>query len=288
MMENVVTFGSEKNLIGILSKGSVDRSGPRRPAVIMLNAGLVHRVGPNRVYVELSRLLSQIGLDVLRFDFSGVGDSCYRKDNFPVSKSGSQEVGMAMDFLVRERIAKEFVLIGICSGAGFAFLSAYEDQRVVGAVLVNVQPPDTQIGQELKTSSFYLKSAVSSTSSWIKFLVGKSNYQEVWKSIVIRIRMALFRKSVIRSESEDVVNWLKTAFHSYLARSLRLLMISSGNEVGANYIRRIIRDEVQAMENADLVQFIYIPEADHTFTLRNSQNRLFTEISKWFAELYGI
>jgi hypothetical protein len=288
MMESIVTFGPEKNLIGILSKGSVDRSGLRRPAVIMLNAGLIHRIGPNRVYVELSRLLSQMGMDVLRFDFSGVGDSCYRQDNLPVSKSGPQEVGMAMDFLVRERMAKEFILIGICSGARFAFISAYEDQRVVGAVLVNVEPPDTQVGQELQTSSFYLNSAVSRPSSWIKFLLGKSNYREVWKSIVIHIRMALFRKSVIRSESKDIVNWLKTAFRSFRARGLRLLMISSGREVGSNYIRRIIADEVRAMENSDLVQFTDIPEADHTFTPRNSQNRLFTEILKWFAELYGI
>jgi hypothetical protein len=287
MMETVITFGPERNLIGILARGSADRSGLRRPAFIMLNAGLVHRVGPNRVYVELSRLLSQMGMDVLRFDFSGVGDSCNRQDNLPVSKSGPQEVGMAMDFLVRERMAKEFILIGICSGAGFAFLSAYEDQRVVGAVLINVQPPDTQVGQGLQTSSFYLNSAISSPSSWIKFLFGKSNYREVWNSIVIRIRMALFRKSAIRSESKDVVYLLQTVFRSFRARSLRLLMISSGKEVGANYIRQIIRDEVRAMEDSDLVQFTNIPEADHTFTPRNSQNRLYTEIAKWIVELYG-
>jgi hypothetical protein len=64
-------------------------------------------------------------------------------------------------------------------------------------------------------------------------------------------------------------------------------MISSGKEVGSNYVRRIIADEVRAMENSDLVQFTNFSGADHTFAPLSSQNRLFTEISKWFAESYG-
>ena len=72
MIEEVTRFGSNGSLVGILSRPM--RSNRNLPAILLLNAGLVHRVGPNRIYVRLARHFAALGFSVLRFDFSGIGD----------------------------------------------------------------------------------------------------------------------------------------------------------------------------------------------------------------------
>ncbi len=281
MNDQVVTFGPEKSLVGILSKGDKGRSLKRRPAAVILNAGLIHRVGPNRIYVKISRLLAQQGIDVLRFDFSGVGDSSHRKDNLPHIKSRIEEVRLSMDFLARERGSTEFVLIGICSGASFAFQTAYEDKRVCGVIAANVQTPQTGVGEGMLRSAFYLKKAAYRPTSWIKFLIGQSSYREIWKALSARAKIFLYSKLGISFESKELVAYLKTAFREFENRGVRLLFISSDIESGAEYIKKMVGKGIGKMENSVTLQFKSIPEADHTFTCLKSQRQLFDLIHNW-------
>src|SRR5689334_20064244 len=69
--ENAIVFGGDVRLVGIVTTPAETRAD--RTGVILLNAGVVHRVGPNRLYVTLARRLAQAGLTVLRFDHSGIG-----------------------------------------------------------------------------------------------------------------------------------------------------------------------------------------------------------------------
>ena len=66
-------FGTSHRLFGVLVKPRV--ASADRPAVIMTNAGTVHRIGPHRLYVDLARELAELGFTVLRMDLSGIGDS---------------------------------------------------------------------------------------------------------------------------------------------------------------------------------------------------------------------
>jgi hypothetical protein len=72
MNEEAVLIGG--SLVGILSRppAGVD---PAMPGVLLLNAGRIHRVGPNRLYVAIARRLAAMGFAVCRFDLSGIGDS---------------------------------------------------------------------------------------------------------------------------------------------------------------------------------------------------------------------
>ncbi|MCH8150365.1 MAG: alpha/beta fold hydrolase, partial [Planctomycetes bacterium] len=136
MSDHVALFGDRNALVGIRSD-PVDVSGPDRPAVVLLNAGLVHRVGPNRVHVKLSRRLAAAGHVVLRFDLSGLGDSPTRTDAVPFAEYAIQETRQALDYLEDTSKMRRIVLIGICSGADVAFSTAAVDSRVVGVVMIN-------------------------------------------------------------------------------------------------------------------------------------------------------
>ena len=52
---------------------------PARPAIILLNTGVEHHVGPHRLYVPLAREWAARGHLVLRFDLGGIGDSVPRR-----------------------------------------------------------------------------------------------------------------------------------------------------------------------------------------------------------------
>src|SRR5437868_10047186 len=134
MREEAVLFGRKAAMVGVISDPPQARE-QNSPAVIFLNAGGLHRVGPSRLYVNMARTLAESGYVVLRFDFSGFDDSESRYDQTPFAKNAITEVHSAMDFLTTTRGVDRFILIGICSGAEVSFETACCDPRVVGAVL---------------------------------------------------------------------------------------------------------------------------------------------------------
>ena len=87
MSERVVEFGDGVQLSGVVT----EPSGPARSTgVLLLGAGLLHRVGPARLHVELARALAAAGLPVLRFDYSGIGESEVRADALATSRTSSR------------------------------------------------------------------------------------------------------------------------------------------------------------------------------------------------------
>src|SRR5262245_2725973 len=108
-------------MVGLLSEPDPGVGHPARPAVILLNAGIVHRIGPARNMVEIARLLAQAGFLAMRFDLSGIGDSDTRRDGLSMEEHAVIDVGQAMDYLHRTKAVSRFVLMGLCSGADNGF-----------------------------------------------------------------------------------------------------------------------------------------------------------------------
>src|SRR5690606_5668052 len=99
------------------------------------NAGLVHRMGPYRLHVQMARRLAAQGYVVLRFDQSGLGDSTLSPR---VSDNRKRdELAAALDLVARETGVARFVLGGLCSGADDAFNLAPLERRVVGLMLLD-------------------------------------------------------------------------------------------------------------------------------------------------------
>ena len=115
MNEQVFRFGTGDQLLGVLKRpSSIDNE---LPIAIILNAGIVHRVGPFRLHVDLARVLANRGFSSLRMDLSGLGDSAIRTDVPEGTDRAMLDVRDAMDALEAELGADRFVPIGLCSGA---------------------------------------------------------------------------------------------------------------------------------------------------------------------------
>ena len=111
--EQAILLGPRRSLVGVLTP-PVEGSPPRDRAVVILNSGIIHRVGANRLHVELARELARAGFRVLRFDLSGIGDSPARSDaGASILDSVMQDIREAVDHVAGKdgRVA----IFGLCS-----------------------------------------------------------------------------------------------------------------------------------------------------------------------------
>ncbi|MDZ7781370.1 MAG: hypothetical protein U5R14_15765 [Gemmatimonadota bacterium] len=56
-----MTFGPEGILVGVLTEPDPDKAIPNAPGHLILNSGILHRVGASRIYVQIARALADQG-----------------------------------------------------------------------------------------------------------------------------------------------------------------------------------------------------------------------------------
>jgi pimeloyl-ACP methyl ester carboxylesterase len=265
MREEALLFGKKKSLVGIITDPPEAKRSNGLPGIILLNAGIIHRVGPNRIHVKIARTLAPMGFAVLRFDFSGIGDSKVRGDNLPFEESGVRETQEAMDYLSATRGLKRFHLIGISSGAIVSYKTAGRDPRVIGATLIN----PASYGDELRSyakARRYWKNALSDPKRWAKAFTGKANYQLIGP----RLR-AVFSS---RRKALSVANHIAADFHSLIERRVDLRLVYSKGDLGLDCLDVILGNDLRELSKRGTLKLEIIPQADHTCTLLESQQRL--------------
>lgn len=137
LMEEPLQFGEGGRLFGILTlPGMPPRNAQELPVFVFLNAGLLHRVGPHRLYVRLARDLSRMGFSSLRVDLAGTGDSPGRP-GLTYRQSVAADFGEISGVLESRLGRLPLVLAGLCSGAHNAVRLTPEEPRVVGMVLLD-------------------------------------------------------------------------------------------------------------------------------------------------------
>lgn len=297
MNEEAIRFGPQRNLVGIVTapEGSAH---PDAPAVVFLNAGLMHRVGPNRTYVGLARALAAQGLTTLRFDFSGMGDSRPRTDLLPYIESAPAEAILAMDWLAEHRNARTFLLIGHCAGAGVSLLVAGKDPRVAGAILLNLEGGEaawTEHDRMRKVSLMhardYGRHALFSRERWAKLLRGKANYRSIFRILIkdilwyrlsgaaFAVRQALqgTRATARAAQAANAVRYLDPI----LGRGGRLMIVHAEGSTGQKQMQATFGAELNRRVAAGKVEMLVVAQSDHLFTLVARQRRLCREVVGW-------
>ena len=156
-LERVAVLGPNK-LIGIETLATGPASSAGLPAIILLNAGIVHRVGPHRITVTLARRLAEAGHAVLRFDQSGIGDSRPRAAGVSYLESVIDDVRQGMAYLEKTSGARRFILGGICSGADNSLRAALVEPRIVGIALLDPYA--------YRTAGYYLRRVMLQVPHW--------------------------------------------------------------------------------------------------------------------------
>ena len=267
-----MVFGPARSLVGVITDPE-DSAVTDRTAVILLNSGLVHRVGPNRLYVNLARQIAAMGITALRFDLSGVGDSRARRDNLPYPECTIQETQEAMNLLAQARGCEHFVLAGICSGAVNSFDVACRDSRVVGAVMVNPLAytdafwDSVDDYQSLQQARRYWKGGLGNPRSWLRVLSGQANYG----LLLQRLRGLLINENKVTQAASGIAGEYRTL----IDRGVRLMLVYSERERRAKDPHELIFSQLdEALLSQGTVRVITLEQADHTLNTLASQQQL--------------
>jgi pimeloyl-ACP methyl ester carboxylesterase len=284
MREEAVLFGKRRSLVGIMTDPADAERGRNLPALILLNAGIVHRVGPNRLYVKTARSLAAMGFVVLRCDFSGIGDSLVREDHLPFEKSAVLETQEAMDYLQAARGVERFLLLGLCGGAAISLKTASCDPRVVGTVLINFRGYHDEWSEALRSHlrardlrHYYWNVALRNPQSWWRALTGRVGYRNLLKAVRSLAGSVIPRPRQVRASEHGVSADLR----SLTERGVALLLIYSERDFGLDYLRLILKDELPRWMSLGSLKMEIIPQASHTFTLLRHQERVIQVLTSW-------
>jgi pimeloyl-ACP methyl ester carboxylesterase len=267
LKEKALLFGRSKSLVGILTEPPRGTPAGSRPGVLLLNAGVLHRVGPNGMYVAIARALAAQGFPVLRFDFSGIGDSDPRRDALSGDDAALEETRDAMDALAAAKGVSTFVLMGLCSGADNAFLIARIDERVVGAVMLD--------GFAYRTVGFtrrYWMQRLRSGRAWRRLLadpaallgaVRKLTRSATEEATAEPGPQAMFVRAFPPKERA------MADCAAMIERGVELCFVySAGQYLFYNY-REQFDDAFRGLDYKGRVHVEYFPEENHTYTRRS-------------------
>ena len=276
--ERVVALGHGGSLVGVYCEPRGETR--RNVCAIFLNSGLVHHVGPNRLYVRLAREFASIGVSSIRFDLSGVGDSgTAAADADTILEQVQQDVAAAIDHAFSNG-ATGVVLLGICSGADNSFVTAVRDERVVGIVLID---PNMY-----RTTTFYLhhiRKRILRGRTWLNLVSGPHS---------IPNRLAALRKQAsAAAESTPAVSVflaptrlppieeMRQQLSTLIERDTRMLYIFSGGLEWRYNHRRQLFHAFPGLDWKGRMQLEYYAAADHTFSRVDHQRILIQTIREW-------
>jgi len=272
--ERAISFGESGALFGIL--GAPEVPDPSRPAVLIPNTGVVHRVGPARMHVELARALAAAGRVSLRLDNAGLGDS----ETVPGrhGDTSSLDLGAAMDALDARNISSGYVVIGSHTGAHDAHQAARIDPRIVGAV--------------------FLDGYVHSTPrAWLNRLLTRlADRQRGVESSAGGLHLSPRSGDALHDASDADIHWFDTPtaarmeadLFAFMRRQLSLMYIYTGDvERDYHYAAQLI-DAFPLLRSYRRLTVRHIPEADHRYSRRSTRESMIDVLVDWTLGISGL
>lgn len=275
MTERVVHFGDEGTLMGVLATPAQKHA---VPGVVLLNAGLIHRVGPNRLYVSIARRLTELGYPTLRFDMSGIGDSPVTSSGLSGSERAQKDVAAAVDALVDTTGCEGVVAMGLCSGAMAAHAAALRGPPVVGCVQID--------GYMYETRGFLIRNylfKVLDLGVWKRRILAMLSTppdvaeveDELPPEFLVPFNADMPTKEGFATDVKTLID----------AGQSMLFVLSSGGLQEVNY-RRQLHDCVRGVDLDKHATVVHFPNADHTFTGAVVRTRLLDRVAEWMTATF--
>lgn len=281
--ETALLLGARKSMVGVLTVAAPGQALDGAPAVLLLNAGIIHRVGPNRLHVDLARRLAAQGHTVLRFDLSGIGDSEPREDHLAPLEAALADIGEAIDWLESSRQFRKVVLVGLCSGADQALIHASRDPRVVGIGLLDPSIP--------RTSGYFVRHwsrRAMSARVWTNMLLGR---YVLWQRLGQWLRPATAVPNAaahaLSLESPEVRKALEDAYRNVLGHGAQVLAVfagTAGREYRLNYREQML-DAFPTVNFGSQLQIEYFKGSDHTFSASSDRNKMMDLVCDWIGKV---
>jgi len=262
--EIAVELGPDRGLSAVLTTPVAP--GAAQVACLLMNAGVVHRVGPHRINVKLARRAASHGIECLRLDLSGLGDSASSKVAGTAQQRIIGELRLALDYLERERGIRRVAAVGVCSGAVNAYYLALADPRVTGIMMFDGFAFDTRKARLVRR--------------WLSLRYA------TWKQLARRLQSPLW--STLSEPQLAVARHVNVPTRTQFAGDLDRLIdrgtavyIAHSHALDAYNYRNQLRDAFRGARFLTGIRFDYLPEVDHTFTPLFAQRVFIDRVTDW-------
>jgi pimeloyl-ACP methyl ester carboxylesterase len=276
--EQVALLGRDSSLVSIIARPATAAVGDR-PVVVILNTGIIHRVGHHRMYVTMARALAAAGHTVVRFDFNGIGDSPPAKDRMQPLAACVEQIGDVIDSIARTYHTKSYILVGLCSGADHAVLHAFKDERVVGLVLMDPTLPPT-----LRYYFHYLLQRLTRASSWLSVATGNSGLLRMVTTHMARLLKAEGKTpETLTLQNLQFSPHLAQSYRAAAQRRVKMLAVFTCVSPRHTYPHQML-DAFPETGRGGL-RLEYFPESDHQFSPPQARARLQRVIADWLESV---
>ena len=281
--EQPVSFGPDGRFTGVLTTPLVATQ--HTTAVLFPTVGANHRIGVNRLHVELARELAAEGYASLRMDIDGAGESgtVSERERFWEYKSDTYlDVAEGVRWLTVQPGIAKCVIWGICSGAYMAYHTAQADARVTGIVLFNLQFfrwSDNDVAENLerreaKSLGFYRKSALK-PETWKRLLAGEVRVRTIYRGLRARVRKRVRgRLSLWQSQWSTRGRAPLREVTELSARGCRVSFVCTAEDIGLHEIKTHLGNQAVHATRLPGVEYVEVgvdAAADHVFTSLASQ-----------------
>ncbi len=247
--------------------GTPERQGDL--GVLVVVGGPQYRVGSHRQFVLLARHLAAGGFPVMRFDYSGMGDSDGPVRSF---EEVSEDIRAAIDaFTTRNPGTRRVVLWGLCDGASAALMYAPGDPRVAGLLLLN---PWVRTAAGLARSHLwtYYPRRLLSGEFWRKVLRRPTTILRSAAGLAETVRVSQPSLAVDRTPAVAAGNdggyFIQRMIESADRFARPVAVLLSGNDITAGEFKALLATDRRwrrAFSRAT-VAVDELPDANHTFS----------------------
>lgn len=271
MRERVLRIGKPQVLATIATLP--EKIDTDRPAVIIVNSGVMHHIGTCRMSVKIARGLAAEGHLALRFDFSGIGDSVPRTGTRSFAESAFLEITEVMDFLEKSKGISRFILMGLCSGADAVYEAALRDSRVTGLCQI-----DPYCYRTPKWKLHYWLPRILSTNHWrmvIKYRTGQMSARSNEDLSEDNVEMPSYIRDF--PPREQVRDGLATLVER---GSPVYAIFTNGQPEHFNYQGQF-EESMSDLDFKGLLQTSYHPKCNHIIAEPDQQKQILESIVSW-------
>lgn len=235
------------------------RNQTKAPLIVLLHGFVGSKVGEHRLFVKAARHFIKEGYAVIRFDFSGCGESDGDYADVTVTKQ-LQEVQAVLNAAtaMKEVDARNIIMIGHSLGGAIASLTAAQDHRIKKLILWS------PVGKPFEDITSILGSEACESA----YEKGKVDYHGFYVS---------------RSFLEDLKHHHPIkAIRSYTGPAL-IIHAKEDEDIPKEHAARYLA----ALQSRNLYQPAaahYIEKADHTFSSYSFEEELFRKTIAWLKD----
>ena len=273
----VIRGPNAQDMLGIVCLPAPDTP-QQTTGVVIVVGGAQYRVGSHRQFVQLARFLAAAGYPVLRFDFSGMGDS--PGDLVPFEDS-ARHIAAAIDALQSHSPAIDRVVLwGLCDGASASllYMQTTHDSRVAGLVLLNPWVR-SEAGLARARVKHYYRQRLLEPAFWRKLAAGGVGWQAL-RSLGSNLRG-------MRQTPAQTLTFQELMAQGWRALEGKIMLILSERDLTAQeFVEHAqIHPAWRGLLSHPHVTQHRVNGADHTFSSTLVQREVETGVLAWLNDL---